>query len=272
MRTIIAIAVAVGAVAVSVHAAGDEQTLVVCSPGSPGSTEEAQPRMDALGAVLSSKSGSTVTAVYDPSDSGGAKRLASAGIGIVSLPFFLQHEKELGLHARLQVVQKGRPALEKWTLVAQKGTVKGVEGLGGYTVMSNAGFAPGFVKAAIGELPASAKIVKSTQVLSGLRKAANGEQVAVLLDGPSAASLASLPFADKLEVVTTSGAWPAGIVATIDARISNAKWAPIQAALTGLASDHAGATALDGLQMERFAPLDDAALAAARKAFAKGAQ
>lgn len=269
MRTTIAIAMAVSAVAVSVRAAGEEQTLVVCAPGSPGSTEEAQPRMNAFATALTTKTGETINVVYDPSDSGGAKRLESAGIGLVSLPFFLQHEKELGLHARLQVVQKGRPALEKWTLVAQKGRVKGVAGLANYTIYSNAAFAPGFVKGAIGELPASAKIVKSTQVLSSLRKAASGEQVAVLLDGPSAASLASLPFADKLDVVTTSAAWPAGIVATADARMPAKTWAPIQSALTGLASDHAGATALDGLQVERFAPIDDAALATARKAFVR---
>lgn len=266
MRTIIAIAVGVSAVA---SAAPDEQTLVVCAPGSPGSTAEAQPRMDALAAVVGGKSGERVTAVYDPSESGGVKRLESAGIGIVSLPFFLQHEKELGLHARLEVVQKGRPALEKWTLVVGKGRVKGVEGLGGFTIASNAGFAPGFVKAAIGDVPASAKIIQSTQVLSQLRKAANGAQVAVLLDGPAAASLASLPFADKLEVIATSPAWPAGLVVTADARVSAKAWAPIQSALIGLASDHAGAAALDGLQMQRFAPLDDGALASARKAFAR---
>jgi hypothetical protein len=225
--------------------------------------------MDAFAAVLGSKSGGAISAVYDPSESGGVKRLESAGMGIVSLPFFLQHEKELGLHARLQVVQKGRPALEKWTLVAQKGRVKGVEGLAGFTIVSNAGFAPGFVKGAIGEVPASAKIVKSSQVLSSLRKAANGEQVAVLLDGPSAASLASLPFADKLEVVATSGAWPAGVVVTVDSRMPAKTWAPIQSALTGLAGDHAGAAALDGLQMERFAPLDESALASARKAYGR---
>jgi hypothetical protein len=147
--------------------------------------------------------------------------------------------------------------------------VKGAAGLSGFTIYSNAGFAPGFVKAAIGELPANAKIVKSTQVLSSLRKAASGEQVAVLLDGPSEASLASLPFADKLDVVTTSPAGPAGIVVTVDSRVNAKAWAPIERALTGLASNHAGATALDGLQMERFAPLDDAALASARKAFAR---
>lgn len=269
MRTTIAIAIAVSAVAVSVRAAGDEQTLVVCAPGSPGSTEEAQPRMDAFASALSAKSGQTIKAVYDPSDTAGAKRLASAGLGIVTLPFFLQHEKDLGLHARLQVVQKGRPGLEKWTLVAQKGRVKGVAGLSGFTIYSNAGFAPGFVKAAIGELPANAKIVKSTQVLSSLRKAASGEQAAVLLDGPSAASLPSLPFADKLEVVTTSPAWPAGLVVTVDSRVTAKEWAPIEKALMGMTGDHAGATALDGLQMTRFAPLDDAALASARKAFAR---
>jgi hypothetical protein len=253
------------------HAAPDSQLLVVCAPGSPGTTDEAQPRMDTFAAALSAKAGATITAVYDPSDAGGAKRSASAAMAIVSLPFFLEHEKELGLHARLAVVQKGRPALEHWVLVAPHGRIKNAESLAGFTIMSNAAFAPGFVRGSalsgFGTLPSSAKLVQSSAVLSSLRRAANGEDVAVLLDGPQEASLASLPFASKLEIVARSPAMPAGLVVTVDSRMSSSEWKPIQAALLGLSSDRAGVAALEALQMERFAPLDDATLAAARKAY-----
>ena len=260
--------VAIFAVAVTVHAASDERAIVVCSPGSPGSTDEAQPRMDAFASALGSKIGSGgITAVYDPSDAGGVKRFESAAIGIVSLPFFLSHEKDLGLHARLEAVQKGRPALERWSLVAQKGRVTKAESLAGMTIVSSSGFAPGFVRAAVGGLgtvPADVKIVKSAAALSALRKAASGEPIAVLLDGPQAVAMASLPFAGKLEVVTTTPAWPPGLVVTVDSKISAKAWAPIQSAMLGLTG-----TALDPLDMERFAPLDDAALGSARKAFAR---
>jgi hypothetical protein len=276
VRTSLRVSIAfagVAAAALAAHAATDDQVLVVCSPGSPGTTDAAQPRMDAFASTLSAKTGGTITAVYDPSDAGGAKRLESAGMALVSLPFFLEHEKDLGLHARLEAVQKGRPAHERWTLVAQKGRVAHADALAGFTIVSSSGFAPGFVRGAVGEgfgtIPATVKVTQSSQVLSALRRAANGEAVAVLLDGPQAASLTSLPFASKLEVVTTSPAWPAGLVVTVDARMPAKAWAPIQSALLGLASDHAGATALDGLQMERFTALDDQALAGARKAFGR---
>jgi hypothetical protein len=90
----------------------------------------------------------------------------------------------------------------------------------------------------------------------------------VVLDGPQEASLASLPFASKLDVVTRSPALPAGLVVTIDSRVSSKVWSGIEAALAGLGSDHAAATALGGIQMERFSPVDDKVLVAARKAYA----
>lgn len=268
-------AVVVGAIllgVVTAHAAPPKQLLVVCSPGSPGSTDEAQPTMDAFAAAVSAKAGIPLAAVYDPSDGGGAARLKDAGVAIVSLPFFLAHEKDLGLHARLEAVQKGRPALERWALVAQKGRVKGPDTLSGFTIVSGAAFAPGFVRGAVlggfGALPANAKLVPSRAVLSSLRRAANGEAVAVLLDGPQEASLAGLPFASQLEVVTRSPAFPAGLVVTADDRIPAKLWTGLETALLGLAADHAGAAGLAAVQMDRFVALDDKALDAARKAFA----
>jgi hypothetical protein len=54
------------------------------------------------------------------------------------------------------------------------------------------------------------------------------------------------------------------LVVTVDSKISAKAWAPIQSAMLGLPG-----TALEPLEMERFAPLDDAALGSARKAFAR---
>ena len=252
----------------TIHAAPAEQTLVVCSPGSPGSTDEAQPRMDAFAAAVSAKASTSLAAVYEPTENGGVTRLKAAGVGLVSLPFFLAHEEELGLHARLQAVSKERPALERWAVVAQKGRVKAVDGLAGFTVVSNVAYAPAFVRGVIlggfGALPADAKLKQSTAVLSSLRKAADGDAIAVVLDGPGETSLASLPFATKLEVVTHSPPAPVGLVVTIDARIPAKTWSAIERALLGLASSEA----LGGIQIDRFAPLDEKALDAARKAFA----
>ncbi len=275
MRTSIQVALvasfALGAVAVA--AAPETWLLVVCSPGSPGTTEEAQPRMDAFASTLSAKAGTRITAVYEPSEAGGVKRIASASLAIVSLPFFLAHEKDLGLHARLVTVQEGRPALESWVLVAQKGRIARSDQLAGFTIASNAAFAPGFVRGAVqaglGALPNNVKLEQTTAVLSALRRAAAGESTAVLLDGPQAAALASLPFASKLEVVARSPAWPAGLVVTVDARVSAQAWAPIQSGLLGLATERSATPVLGSIQIAKFGPLDEKSLASARRAYAR---
>ena len=254
------------------NAAGE--LIVVCSPGSPGSTDEARPTLDAFAAAASAKSGVALTAVYDPSDSGGAARLASAGIGIVTLPFFLEHERDLGLHARLDVVRKGRPDIEPWVLVAQKARVANGASLAGFTIASNAAFAPAFVRGAVhelGALPANVELKQVTAVLSWLRRAADGEPVAVLLDGQDAAAVASLPFASKLEVVAHSPAMPAAVVVTTK-HVTEQAWPQIAAGLVALASEPTAAAVLDGLQIARFTPVDDAALSAARDAYAKGSR
>ncbi len=261
----LALAVAVG------NAAPQSLLLVLCSPGSPGTTEDAQPRLDAFASALSTRARTQIHAIYEPTDAGGVKRIAGAALAIVSLPFFVAHEKDLGLHPRLVVVQEGRPALESWVLVAQKGRIARGEQLAGFTIVSSAAFAPGFVRgaveAAIGALPAGVRLVQSTAVVSSLRRAANGEGVAVLLDGVQAAALGSLPFAGKLDVVGRSPAWPAGIVVTVGAKLSAAEWKPIESALLGLATDRDGAAALSAMRIDKFEPLDAKALERARRAY-----
>lgn len=257
-------------------AAAPQHVLVVCSPGSPGTTAEAQPTMDAFAAALSKKAqvAPPLAAVYEASEDAGLKRLRApdAALALVSLPFYLKHEKELGLKARLQAVAKGRPPLEVWTLVAKKGRVTGPSALDGFTIASTAGFAPAFVRGpalgGFGPLPAGVKVTQSAQVLSALRRAGTGDATAVLLDGPQGAALGSLPFAGELETVARSAPLPSGIVATVGARLPSKEWAAVEAALQALPSDPAGASAVAGLQMERFAPLDAPALDAARKAYA----
>jgi len=139
--------------------------LVVCSPGSPGTTAEAQPTMDAFAAALSAKArlSPPLAAVYDAAEDAGVARLRQddAALALVSLPFFLKHEKDLGLRARLQPVPKGRPSAERWTLVAKKGNAPAPAALDGFTVASVAGFAPGFVRGPAlggwGPLPTTAR-------------------------------------------------------------------------------------------------------------------
>jgi hypothetical protein len=249
-------------------------TLVVVAPGYPGSTAEAQAAMDALAGALAEAAGlppRALAAVYHEDEQAGLERLkaSDAALALVTLPFFLQYEKELGLSARLQAVQKGGAALESWTLVAKKGRVPDAEALGGFTLISLAGYSPTFVRAALlswGAVPKSAQVEMSAGVLSALRRAASGEPVAVLLDAAQAKAVAQLPFAAELETVTASPAMPSAIVATVGKR---AQWKKLHAGFDQLSKLPTGRAALDGVRMEQFVRLDRAALEAARAAFEK---
>jgi len=239
--------------------------LVVCAPGYPGSAAEAQPAMDALARELSSASQvSPLTASYEETAAGGLKKLAKPDTALLlaTLPFFLEHERDLQLTARLLATPQGGQPLQKWTLVTGKDHPTP---LAGYAVQSLAGSSPRFVHAAAPLLPADVVVSASGSVLSGLRKAANGEKIALLLDGAQAASLSTLPFASQLATVETSAPMPVAIVETVGKRVDAAKWRALQAAFTSMSASDA----LAGIQMTGFEPLDEKALAAARNAFGK---
>jgi hypothetical protein len=111
------------------------------------------------------------------------------------------------------------------------------------------------------------KVVQTGQVLSSLRKASAGENVAVLLDGAQAAALASLPFAAELEVVARSAPMPTGIVVTVGKRLAPERWKALEKGLRQLGDRPEGVAALEAIRLQGFVPLDTQALAAARKAF-----
>ncbi|HHQ49193.1 MAG TPA: hypothetical protein ENK19_09980, partial [Acidobacteria bacterium] len=237
--------------------------VVVCAPGYPGSSAEAQPVMDRFAAALAAaahRPAGSVTARYEPSAEGGVTAIAAPGTGLalVTLPFFLEHRVELGLAPVAQAVPAGRPALEPWTLVAGKGTVSGPAALDGWELRSLAGFSPRFVRRVAlggwGKLPSSVTIRFTGAVLSGLRRAAAGRHVAVLLDGEQAAALDGLPFADRLKVLHRSRPLPVSVLCTVRGR-----GAGLAAAALGLAAGAAGREALAGLRVERFEPVDSAA-------------
>lgn len=256
-------------------------TIVVCAPGSPGTAEEAQGAMDAFAAAVAARAGlpaAALGATYAASEDAGIARLraADASIALVSLPFFLKHERALALRAELQPVLLGGTAMERWSLVARKGRIAAPAALDGFTILSTAGFSPGFVRgpalAGWGRLPPTVRIAQSPAVLSALRRAAAGEPVAVLLDGAQEAALPALPFAPDLEVVARSPALPVGVVAAVDRRLPAARWGRIAAALRELPESPAGAEALAGIRMSRFVLLDAKGLSAARRAYAEASR
>lgn len=258
-------------------AAGAAPSVVVaCAPGYPGTTAEAQPAMDAFAAALGPAAGfgkDGLAALYYPQEDTGLARLQKpdVALALVPLPFYLAHRKELGLVPQAEVVPVDGTASETWTLVAAKGRIRGAADLDNWQILGLAGYAPRFVRgvalAAWGAVPASTKILPSGAVLSGLRRAASGDSVAMLLDSAQAAALDDVPFVKELVTVTSSRAMPGSLLCAVGGHLPKNRQQAVAQAVLKLDAKPAGAAALAGLRLTRFVALDAAALARAEKEY-----
>ena len=248
-------------------------TLVVCAPGYPGSTAEAQPAMDALAAATAAGAGwkpADLRAIYFENEEAGLERLAAsdAAVALAPLPFWLQHRESLRLVPHLQAVEQGGEAAEPWTLVAPAGLVSGPSSLAAFELVTICGYAPRFVRgpalAGWGQLPSEVRITASNNVLSALRRASAGAKVAVLLDRTSSAALPTLPFASKLQVVTRSAPLPVAVLSAVGNRLPASRLKALLKGLLSLDAAPAGREALAGVRLARLVAADQAALAQAR--------
>ena len=83
----------IGGLAIPVPVRANGLAVVVCAPGYPGSTAEAQPAMDGLAAAITAAAGwdtAAVRAVYFETEEGGVASLQSPDVALmlVTLPFF----------------------------------------------------------------------------------------------------------------------------------------------------------------------------------------
>jgi hypothetical protein len=256
-------------------------TLVICAPGYPGTTKEAQPSMDALAKAVALAAGwppERLAAEYHETEDAGMARLRSSppSLAMVPLPFYLAHASDLKLTARAQAVEKdGTPAVT-WSLVAKKGRVASASSLAGFNIVSLAAYAPDFIRnvalAHWGKLPPDVTFAATGQVLSALKRCANGDNVAVLLDASQAASLKTLPFADELTVVATSPPVPGIVVCTVGTTVGPTAAKQLVAGLLKMSQTAEGHQALDAVRLAEFVPLDGKGLAAARASYGPSAK
>jgi hypothetical protein len=252
------------------------RVIVVCSPGSPGTTALAQPVMERFSRSVESAAGwpaSSLGAIYFETEPGGLAELGhqESAMALVPLPFLLKHGLALGLRPRLQVV-RASGAAETWSLVAGRGRIASAAALAGWEVTGSAGYAPEFVRGPIlggwGTLPETARVTFSSGALAALRRAATAESLAVILDAEQASALRSLPFAGDLEVVARSGPLPGTLLCTVGDRLTGQETRELVRGLVHLHESPAGAETLKTLRMVRFEPADTAALEAARRSYA----
>ncbi|HET9480988.1 MAG TPA: hypothetical protein VFP98_04460 [Candidatus Polarisedimenticolia bacterium] len=283
MRRIIrfmpAAAFALGAASGQVAAAGSPagRMLVVCSPGSPGDTIQAQPTMDAFALEAARAAGrpeGSLRAVYHESLESGLAALKSrdSALAMLPVPLFLRYEKELALEPLLAAVPDTGPT-ETWSLVARRGAAASAAGMDGWEILGTIGYAESFVRRVAagrwGPLPDGARVGFTARPLSALRRAASGERVAVVLDRSQTDALASLPFGKELEAVGSSMPLPGGLLCSVGTGMPEAEKSAYVRALSQLQRTEQGRATLESLRMKMFAPLspsDREALEAARKA------
>jgi hypothetical protein len=235
-------------------------TLVFCAPGYPGGAGDAQPLVDKFAGAAVTDSGwpaGSLAAMYDPTEEGGLAKLqqAEAVLAFVPYPFFVEHAAQLHLTPLVQADMVDTGPQQRWTLVAKSGRITGPASMGGYTLLSTAGYAPDFIRqhALAGwALPPDVKIEATGQILSALRRAAAGESVAVLLDQTQMAALPSLPFAAELKAVTQSRDLPVAIIAVVDSRLAAGRARSLQAGLLKMAQVPGSAESLAALRLRGF--------------------
>ncbi|MHB8478723.1 MAG: PhnD/SsuA/transferrin family substrate-binding protein [Steroidobacteraceae bacterium] len=236
-------------------------TLVFCAPGYPGGAGDAQPLVDQFAKAAATAAGwpaGSLAAVYDPTEAGGLAKLhdADAVLAFVPYPFYVEHAAQLHLTPLVQADVADVGPQQRWSLVAKTGRVTDAQSMAGFTILSVAGYAPGFVRhSALGAwaLPPDVKIEATGQVLSALRRVAAGEPVAALLDQTQAAALPTLPFAADLKVVTQSPELPVAIVAVVGSRLAAERARALQAALLKMGQAGNG-DSLGPLRLHGFVP------------------
>jgi hypothetical protein len=240
-------------------------TLVICAPGYPGSTADAQPTMDRFASQVSALAdwpAGHVQAIYYETEEAGLARMreADAVLAMVPLPFYVRHGADLKMRPLLSVEPESGSE-EVWSLVARRGLIHEPADLAGWEVLGQPCYAPRLVRGPIlgawGEVPADVRFSFAPRVLSALRRAASEERIAVLLDRAQTKAMAALPFAADLEVVSRSKPLPATLICVLDEHAGPHDLNKLEAALRSLHEQEEGRAVLADARMKRFRPLDE---------------
>jgi len=244
-------------------ATGPARALIFCAPGFPGSTSQAAATMtsfaDAVAKGAELPEGS-LAAEYHEAEEAGVERLRreDVALALVTLPFYAKHRDDLLLTPRRVALPASGPA-ETFGLVARRGAIVSAGALAEYEIVGIPAYAPEFVRKTIfadfGDVPASARFRFTSRVNSSLIRAAEGDKIAVLVDGEQLAALPGHPRAANLEVVARSKPLPGSVVCEVGTKASAAA-RPLLESLDRLKRFEAGAAALRSIRLSGFEPID----------------
>jgi hypothetical protein len=233
--------------------------FVIIQPGQPGTSQDAQPVMDALARYLQKKLGTGVTihGRYFNQTEDAAAYLAEnqPEWGIVGLGYYLGHAGARCM-TPLASTRPGGADSDVWRLVVAKDGPDKWQSLKG-AVSGTMLFEPGIAAGLLFDTPAAElpfTLEGTVRPLRALRSVLRGKGGAVVLDKPQYDAVQALSIASGLKVIKTSMALPTSAVVAFGPKQKIHE--RLSAVLHEMRNDPAAADLLQLLQTEGFGPVD----------------
>lgn len=248
--------------------AAESVSIVICYPGAPGTTEQAEKVMAAFSRTLEQVSGlpgGKVRCVFYPEAKPALEFIEKERpvLGIFSLPFYLRYKSDLALVPVLQVVRQEK-ATQTFHVIAKKGRYGDLDSLKGKRLVSNHLFDPAFLDRVVleGRKVGPFQTEQTRKPLRAIRKAARGEEDAVLVDSKQWTKLQDVAsLKGQLEEVHRSRPLPTEPVVAIGDAGAHGDRAKIEAGLRKMHEAEAGRQVFAEFQMDRFQEPDEKAYA-----------
>lgn len=239
--------------------AGQNLDFVVIQPGQPGTTEDAQPVMDALASYLAQQLGDGAVVAgryFNRSEAADAYLAEHAPVwGIVSLGYYLAHREQRCM-TPLASTRPGGEDSDVWRLlVAGQGaaTWDALQGTVSGTMLYEPAVAARLMfDGAVETLPF--ELQGTSRPLRAVRAVLRGKAAGVLLDAPQYRAMQALPAVATLRVLATSAPLPnAAVVVFGEVTPCHER---LRDVLLKMGQDPQAVQLLQLLQTEGFGPAD----------------
>ena len=249
-------------------------SIVICHPGSPGTTKQAEKTMSAFAGHLQEIADlpeGSVSCVFFPEAEPALEfiRKEKPKVGIFSLSFYLRYREDLHLSPVLQVVRQDK-GTQTFHLLVKKDRYPDLESLEGKRLVSNHIFDPAFLDRVVlgGKREDFVQAEETRKPLRVIRKVARGEEDSILVDGKQWETLRKMAgLGDRLVEVHRSRELPTEPVVTIGAGSDRPEIARVTEAMKKMADTILGKQLCRDLQMNHFRDPDKKAFAEVEKLY-----
>lgn len=235
----ITILILVLGLASSLPSLAGERDMLLCLPGFPGTSAQAQPYIDKMLRHLENKLGwepGSMTGAYLPDGSAAAGQLAEEkpGLALVDPSVYAGSYKTLGMTV-IAKVEVGGPGAQTYSVITRADGPTDLAGLEGKRVVGPVVHDEKYVVNVLldKQVPrGSLELVNRQRPLKALRDVARGKADAAIVDQSAVEHMGELAFASELRVIYTSAPVPPPAVVVIGEGKQNAD--QLQQVLVGM--------------------------------------